>query len=101
MTLMSERITVEVAYALPAQQWLIPLELASGASVADAIHQSGLEQQVPEGLPNPLRLGIWGRPCGLRDLLRSGDRVEIYRPLIADPKEARRRRARAARQTSP
>jgi putative ubiquitin-RnfH superfamily antitoxin RatB of RatAB toxin-antitoxin module len=94
---MPERITVEVAYALPQRQWLIALELPHGASVSDAIRRSGLEEQLPEGLPKPLQTGIWGRRCSAVDTLRDGDRVEIYRPLIADPKEARRRRAKTTR----
>nr|MBV6628792.1 RnfH family protein [Oceanococcus sp. HetDA_MAG_MS8] len=85
---------VEVAYALPERQWLLALVLAEGATVAEAIRASGLEKQVPQGLPRPLQVGIWGKPCTLDQRLRSGDRVEVYRPLIADPKEARRRRAK-------
>jgi putative ubiquitin-RnfH superfamily antitoxin RatB of RatAB toxin-antitoxin module len=63
------------------------LDLASGSSVQDAIQASGLAQ------PALGRVGIWGRPVSPETRLREQDRVEIYRPLIADPKEVRRKRA--------
>lgn len=78
---------IEVVYALPQKQEREILELASGSSVQDAILASGLAQ-VALG-----RVGIWGRPVSPDTRLREQDRVEIYRPLIADPKEVRRKRA--------
>lgn len=87
-------IRVEVVYALPGEQALVTLELPAGASVADAIEASGLVQRFPEIDRRHNRVGIFGKVSNRRTVLREGDRVEIYRPLIAEPKEARRQRAR-------
>lgn len=78
---------IEVVYALPQRQEQVQLDLAPGSTVLDAIQASGLPQ-FKLG-----RAGVWGRPASPDMPLREGDRVEIYRPLIADPKEIRRRRA--------
>ena len=92
---MKEMIQVEVAYARPERQELIALTLAEGATVLDAINASGLLDVFPEIDLEQQHIGIFGRV--LRDpahhLLSAGDRVEIYRPLIIDPKEARAARA--------
>ncbi|MES1945471.1 protein rnfH [Salinisphaera sp. PC39] len=89
---------VEVAYARPEGQTLLTLDLPPGSSVAEAVTASGVLERHPEidwpGTP----VGIFGRKVSPERLLREGDRVEIYRPLTIDPKEARRRRA-AARDT--
>ena len=66
-----------------------------GANLADAIAASGIEKTFPELEVDPDRVGVWGRKAPLTQELRHGDRVEIYRPLIADPKEVRRARAAA------
>lgn len=87
-------IRVEVCYALPERQWLLTLSVPASASAADAVERSGLAAKVPGGLPEPLQLGIWNKAATADSALRDGDRVEIYRPLIADPKEARRARAK-------
>ena len=84
---------VEVAYAGPEGQWLVALELAPGATVAEAIERSGIRERVPGLEVVDGNVGVYSRPCRLADALSDGDRVEIYRPLLADPKEARRRRA--------
>lgn len=86
---------IEVVYALPQAQERTLLELAPGSTVGDAIHASGLLQRMPQ--LELTSVGIWGRPAGPDTKLRDRDRVEIYRPLIADPKEIRRRRAAKAR----
>jgi putative ubiquitin-RnfH superfamily antitoxin RatB of RatAB toxin-antitoxin module len=89
-------LRVEVAYAAaPHDVDLSELRLAQGATVAEALQASGL---VPRrGLDAAsLDLGVWGEACPRERLLRDGDRVEVYRPLRADPKEARRQRAPAA-----
>lgn len=91
------RIEVEVAFALPERQMLIAVELAEGATVADAIAESGLPEQFPGESLEKLPTGIWGEPAGRDQVLEAGDRVEIYRPLQMDPKEARRRLARAGK----
>lgn len=90
---MAERIRVEVAYARPDTAFCIPVELAAGTSAADAIRASGLLERCPEIDLDMNRIGIFARPCQPADRVSDGDRIEIYRPLQVDPKEARRRRA--------
>ena len=85
------KITVEVVYALPLRQVVRRLSLAAGSSVADALRASGLLGEFPE--IDPARVGIYGKPARPEARLRDRDRVEIYRPLRADPKELRRARA--------
>lgn len=86
---------VELVYALPQQQERITLELVPGSTVLDAIEASGLLQRLPQMAFK--RAGIWGRPVSPGTILRDGDRVELYRPLIADAKKVRRARAAKAR----
>jgi hypothetical protein len=86
-------IRVEVAYATPETQWLIPLDLPDSTSAEAAIAASGLLAICPELDLAALNIGIFGRVCPLSEPLRAGDRVEIYRPLACDPKTARRQRA--------
>ena len=89
-----KKMRVEVAYAKPTEQAIFALELPMGASVAEAIQASGVLARFPEIDLGRNRVGIFSRPCDLGNLLKEGDRVEIYRPLLADPKEARRNRAK-------
>ena len=84
-------ISIEVVYAGPASQEVIALHVREGARLRDAIALSGLLERHP-GL-DISRAGIFGEAVAPDTLLREGDRIEIYRPLIADPKQARRRRA--------
>jgi len=84
-------IRVEVVYALPQRQERVLLTLPSGSTALDAVQASGLLRQLPRGELG--RIGVWGRPVTPETRLRDRDRVEIYRPLIADPKESRRERA--------
>lgn len=86
-------IHVEVAYALPHVQMLVPLTLPEGATVEEAVRQSGLLEKFPEIDLASAKLGVWNKAAELDVALREKDRVEIYRPLIADPKEVRRKRA--------
>lgn len=86
-------IRVEVVYAMAARQELVALELEPGSTVADAIERSGLADKFAEFKLDPARVGIFSRKVSLGHVLRDGDRVEVYRPLQADPKEARRQRA--------
>ncbi len=88
-------IEVEVAYARPERQVLVTLDLPRGATLLDAIRQSGLLQQFPEIELERVTLGVFGKIKAGHELLNSGDRVEIYRPLLVDPKQARRKRAAA------
>lgn len=83
-------IRVEVVFAAPRHQALLPLELPADATVADAISASGIERRFPEYDLALLPVGIWGRQAGRDQPLSDGDRVEIYRPLAADPRDARR-----------
>lgn len=85
---------VEVVYALADRQELVEVEIAPGATVADAVRASGLARRHPVIDPDNGPFGIFARRCAPTRTLRAGDRVEIYRPLRVDPKEARRRRAR-------
>jgi putative ubiquitin-RnfH superfamily antitoxin RatB of RatAB toxin-antitoxin module len=91
---MVERIAVEVVCATAQRQLLRRVSLPAGSTVMQAVEQSGLLQEMPEVAFDPSRLGIFSRRVTADDLLHDGDRVEIYRPLTLDPKDARRRRAR-------
>jgi putative ubiquitin-RnfH superfamily antitoxin RatB of RatAB toxin-antitoxin module len=86
-------IDVEVAYATPEQQVILALKMPEGATVEQAINASGLLNHFPEITWADIKVGIFGSVCRLDQTVRQADRVEIYRPLIHDPKEARRQRA--------
>lgn len=92
-------IHVEVAYALPDRQVLLNLQLAEGALVEDAIRASGVLDAFPEIDLGRNKVGIFSKLVKLDEKLRDRDRVEIYRPLIADPKEVRRKRAEEGKVT--
>ena len=85
-----EYFRVEVAYATPEAQAIIPVEVHKGATAADAVRQSGIESQFPEIDIENSKLGIFGRRVKPQFVLHEGDRVEIYRPLTADTKVVRR-----------
>ena len=93
-------VAVSVAWATPAVQDVVPLALPAGATVGDAIARSGLVDRYRIDLANS-RLGIRGRRVRADTVLTDGDRVEICRPLIADPKDARRSRATASNAVAP
>lgn len=93
----AERIPVEVAYATPERQLILKLTLPSDATLEDAIRASGILEQFPEIDLTAARVGVFGKPGKPGDPLHPGDRVEIYRPLIADPKEVRKQRAAAGK----
>lgn len=87
------RIRVEVAYALPERQQIIALQVAAGTTALEAARQSGIADCF-DGLDlQQAALGVFGHAVGHDQVLRDGDRVEIYRPLLADPKESRKARA--------
>jgi uncharacterized protein len=92
-------IAVSVVYCAPGVEDVTALELPGGSRVADAIAASGIVARHTE-LAAPLDVGIWGRPVALATPLADGDRVELYRPLTIDPKEARRKRAEVRRRRS-
>lgn len=86
-------IHVQVCYVTPDVQILRDLRMVAGATIQDAIRECGVLEDRPEiNLPSA-RVGVFGKLKNLDTALREGDRVEIYRDLIADPKETRRRRA--------
>ncbi len=89
----NEVLHVEVAYARPDEQLIIPLDVPRGTTVRDAILRSAIMEHFPEIDLDVNKVGIFGKLTRLDTELREGDRVEIYRPLIADPKEVRRKRA--------
>jgi len=84
---------VEVAFALAKEQFLESVIVPDGATVADAIRRSGLARQFPGIEFDELQAGIWGKPVDRARTLRAGERVELYRPLEIDPREARRLKA--------
>ncbi|MGZ5027649.1 MAG: RnfH family protein [Methylobacter sp.] len=86
-------VNVEVAYAKPEEQVIITLAMEEGATVEAAIKASGLLELFPEIALPELNAGIFGVACKLDQPVSEGDRIEIYRPLVHDPKEARRQRA--------
>ena len=90
---MSNEIMVEVAYALPAEQLIIPVRVPAGTTAEDAIKLSGIMQKFPDIDLATNKFGIFGKLTKPDTVLRELDRVEIYRPLIADPKEVRKQRA--------
>ncbi len=83
---------VEIVYALPSRQVLTTIQVPSGTTLEQAIQLSGIMQQFPEIDLNTNRVGVFGRLSKRDALVKSRDRVEIYRPLLIDPKEARRLR---------
>lgn len=90
-------IQIKVIYATSEQQTELPLSVAANCTVAQAIRRSGMLEQFPELNFAEMTVGIYGRKVALDASLCDGDRVEIYRPLEIDPKEARRLRAKSAK----
>ncbi len=89
----AEQFKVEVCYALPQKQELVALNLPAGTTLQQAVEASGLLEKHPEIDLAKNKFGIFAKLSKLDTLLRDRDRVEIYRPLIADPKEVRKQRA--------
>lgn len=83
---------IQVVYALPDAQFVKPLELVQGATLEQALIQSGVCQAMGLDQPFSGKVGIWGKVRPLDTVLKDGDRIELYRPRLADPKEARRKR---------
>lgn len=90
---MTDQINIEVAYALPDEQTIIPLQVDKNISINDAIIQSKILEKYTDIDLKKQKIGIFGKVIKKGTRLYAGDRIEIYRPLIADPKEARRKRA--------
>lgn len=93
----TDTIEVEVAYATPERQLILKVEVPQDTTAAEAIRLSGIEEQFPEIDLGKSRIGIFGKLCKTDRVLRSGDRVEIYRPLLVDPRVARRELAAAGK----
>lgn len=90
---MSEKIIVEVAFAYAERHFLKKVEFDTPPTVQNAILQSGILEKFTEIDLSQNKVGIFSRPVKLTDTVENGDRIEIYRPLIADPKEIRRKKA--------
>ena len=90
---MSEEIMVEVAYALPEEQVIISIKVPTIFNVQQAIEKSGIQKKFPDIDLSKNKVGIFGKKTTLDHTLNDRDRIEIYRPLILDPKEMRRKRA--------
>ncbi|MDP8078664.1 RnfH family protein [Phocoenobacter skyensis] len=94
---MSEAINIEILYAYPEHYFLKKIELKLPLTIEQVILQSGVLSKYPEIDLKVNKVGIFSRPAKLNDLVNDGDRIEIYRPLLADPKEIRRKRAEQQR----
>lgn len=95
---MAETIQVEVVFALPQRQALLTVNVPVGSTVQQAIDASGILRSFSEIDLNENKVGIWSRTVSLTDIVGAGDRIEIYRGLIADPKDMRKRRAEKAKE---
>ena len=93
-----ETINVEVAYATPEKQVILPVNVEAGTTIGGAIVQSGIMMEFPDLDIEHSDVGIFGKAVSPGQVLQEGDRVEIYRPLKADPKEVRKARAAAAKE---
>ena len=86
-------VTVEVVFALADQQELVAVNVPAGTTAGEAVKQCGVANKFPEQDLSECQLGIWGRPVDHDRQLRDGDRIEIYRSLLIDPRDARRQLA--------
>lgn len=93
----TKHITIEVAYALPAEQVILSLEVPEDCTVEEAIKRSGILEQFSQIDITTDKVGIFGKMCKLDATMHDKDRIEIYRKLIADPKESRRQKAEMER----
>jgi hypothetical protein len=98
---MAELLQVYVCYATPSREFLHPMKVPPGTTIGDAIEQSGVLAEFPEINLELQPVGIYSKKKPLDTVLRALDRVEIYRPLVADPKDSRRRRAAKKDATGP
>ena len=90
---MPDEILVEVAYALPEEQVIISIKVPTKFNVKQAVEKSGIQKKFPSIDLSKNKVGIFGKKTTLDHVLKNRDRIEIYRPLILDPKEMRRKRA--------
>jgi len=87
----NNNIRIEVSYATPTEQVIIPVDMPSSATVQESIEKSNVLKRFPEIDLSKMKVGIFSKAVKLTDSLRAGDRIEIYRPLLGDPKEIRKR----------
>lgn len=92
-----DKVTIEVVYGVPQKQKILTLLVAAGTTVEQAIIESGIIALFPEIDLSINKVGIWNRAVKLSEEVNDLDRVEVYRPLIADPKDVRKRRAEKAK----
>lgn len=95
---MSGLIDIEVVYGIPNKQVLLSLKVPEGTTIENCIKLSGIVKHFPEIVPSKAVVGIFSKPDKLDNTVKQGDRIEIYRPLTADPKEMRKLRAEKAKQ---
>ncbi len=95
-----DMMKVEVAYATPAKQLIVEVDVPVGTTMVEAVRQSGIDREFPGLEADSLPMGIFGKkvPKPDQEVLNPGDRVELYRPLLIDPKKARQNRAAKAKQ---
>ena len=98
--MMAEQMQVEVVFALAEKQVLLVLAVDQGATIADVIAAAGLAETFPDERLHDLETGIWGHPAARDRRVEDGDRVELYRPLQRDPREARRELAQSGQTMS-
>ncbi|NQY47554.1 MAG: RnfH family protein [Colwellia sp.] len=95
--LIDDKITIEIVYGVPHKQKILTLLLAAGITVEQAVIESGIIDLFPEIDLTVNKVGVWNRAVKLTDTVNDLDRIEVYRPLIADPKDVRKRRAEKAK----
>lgn len=95
---MGDKLKVEVCYALPEKQTLLQFEVDESLSIEEVIEQSGVLEIHSEIDLKSIKVGVFSKLAKLTDTLQDGDRVELYRPLLIDPKEVRKERALKAKQ---
>lgn len=93
----NDMMSIELAYALPDVQALLKIDVQEGSTVQQAIEQSGILRQFPQIDITQDKVGIFSKVCKLDRVLSQGDRIEIYRPLLTDPKQRRREKAEKAK----
>ncbi|MCC4833188.1 RnfH family protein [Shewanella sp. 1_MG-2023] len=93
-----ETFSVDVIYALPTQQKIITISVMPGTTFIEAVKQSNIVSFFPEIDLEKVKLGVFSRQAKHDEVLQQGQRIEIYRPLIADPKDVRRKRAEKAKE---
>lgn len=94
----TEHITVEVSYGLPDQQWLVALHVPSGSCVGYVLARPEVREALPQEAFDCEAMGVFSQPCDVATVLEAHDRIELYRPLLCDPKEMRRARAQVKRE---